>query len=140
MEDSSRQLEAERGGAPGAAAGNVLSRVTCHVSRAPPGEGHVEDVLVVAAGHQDGEADGQQRRPGAGAAPGPGYSQHRGMGPGYFYVVYIFYLVMHFIFCVTIEVWQKVRKVVIDSAVKASGVVYKTQACMCSTVHTHNNH
>ena len=124
MEDSSRQLEAERGGAPGAAAGNVLSRVTCHVSRAPPGEGHVEDVLVVAAGHQDGEADGQQRRPGAGAAPGPGYSQHRGMGPGYFYVVYIFYLVMHFIFCVTIEVWQKVRKVVIDSAVKASGVVY----------------
>ena len=31
---------------------------------------------------------------------------------------------MHFIFCVTIEVWQKVRKVVIDSAVKASGVVY----------------
>ena len=36
----------------------------------------------------------------------------------------IFYLVMHFIFCVTIEVWQKVRKVVIDSAVKASGVVY----------------
>ena len=54
----------------------------------------------------------------------------RRSGAGYFYVVYIFYLVMHFIFCVTIEVWQKVRKVVIDSAVKANGVVYKTQACM----------
>ena len=66
-----------------------VSRVTCHVSRAPPGEGHVEDVLVVAAGHEDGEADGQQRRPGAGAAPRPGYSQHDGMGPRY-----IVYLVM----------------------------------------------
>ena len=82
-ERSRRELEAEGGGAPGAASRHVLSRVTCHVSRAPPGEGHVEDVLVVAAGDEDGEADGQQRRPGAGAAPRPGYSQHRGMGPRY---------------------------------------------------------
>ena len=75
-----------------------MSRVTCHVSRAPPGEGHVEDVLVVAAGHQDGEADGQQRRPGAGAAPGPGYSQHRGIGLK-IYLVYLLSSNAFYILC-----------------------------------------